>query len=221
MFGLGKSKAQDDRPEIRDVLFGDVPISRWLGSSDSNEEPWPSFRAVKRSLDEDETSSAKQNLQKIIEMPDLESRHYLQSWHFLRSLGINPGSEKEKELLGVVVEVGMPKGVDLVAAYADRHARYFNFSGAAVIWERPDHHLDAAIANVLAAGSTILGVIGPWDKARPAAPPNGQARINLLTPSGLHFGQGPLDTLMKDARGGPVMGAALRLMQELIRLTKK
>jgi hypothetical protein len=51
---------------------------------------------------------------------------------------------------------------------------------------------------------------------RPAAPPTGQVRINLLVPSGLHFGQGPLDALSRDPLGGPVIAAEMQLMQGLI-----
>jgi hypothetical protein len=31
----------------------------------------------------------------------------------------------------------MPSEVDLLAAYADRTARYYNFSGASVVWDHP------------------------------------------------------------------------------------
>jgi hypothetical protein len=41
-------------------------------------------------------------------------------------------------------------------------------------------------------------------------------RINFLTPSGLHFGQAPYQQLASDGLGGPVLAAAVRLMQALI-----
>ena len=44
----------------------------------------------------------------------------------------------------------------------------------------------------------------------------GEVRINFLTPSGLHFGQGPYQNLASDGLGGPVLAAAIRLMQALI-----
>ena len=62
--------------------------------------------------------------------------------------------------------------------------------------------------------------IGPWDGARPAIPPEGHARINLLVPSGLHFGQGPFDALMRDPMGAPVIASAMQLMQQLIAKTE-
>jgi hypothetical protein len=44
----------------------------------------------------------------------------------------------------------------------------------------------------------------------------GEVRINFLTPSGLHFGQGRYQDFASDGLGGPVLAAALRLMQALI-----
>jgi hypothetical protein len=109
---------------------------------------------------------------------------------------------------------------DLVAAYAGHHARYYNFSGAGVIRERPNSLLDAAIDELRRVGATNLRAIGPRKDNRPSAPPTGHARINLLSPNGLHFGQGPLEMLSKDQLGGPVIAASFRLMQEPIKLSK-
>ena len=166
-------------------------------------------------------AGAVEALQRIAGMPQLESRMYLQAWHFLREAGMQPPAEKANELMGVVVEVGMPKGLDLVAGYADHCARYYNFSGAGVVWERPNDTLNEPIDDLLRTGSTVLQSIGPWKGERPAAPRSGEARINLLTPSGLHFGQGPMQALAKDPLAGPLINSAFRLMQALIQQTKK
>lgn len=208
--------------EIRDTLFGDLPITRWLGGLNSEAtEPWMYFRRAKESLDAGDALAASQLLRRILEMQNLESRHYLEAWHILRSLGEFPTQEEGKQLLGVIVEVGMPKGLDLVAAYADHSARYYNHSGAGVVWERPTDQLDATIDELLRAGKNVLAAIGPWREPKPPAPPSGQARVNLLSPAGLHFGQGPMDQIARDRFGGPVFGAAFKLMQELTKLTKR
>ena len=223
MLDFLKRKSVPPQLQIRDALFGDIPLSQLLSISQEilSMEPWASFAHVKELLDAQETQGATQSLRHILEMPQLESRQYLQAWHFLRDLGVNPPQETERELLGVVVEVGMPKGLDLVAAYPDHHARYYNFSGAGVVWERPNEVLDAAIDDLLQVGRSTVDLIGVWKNDRLAAPPNGQARVNLLTPGGLRFGQGPLNILGNDRLGGPVLASAFRLMQELIKLTKK
>lgn len=66
-----------------------------------------------------------------------------------------------------MVEVGMSEGQDFVAIYADQTAYYYNYSGAAVIWLRPDALLDKRINSILAAAGVILPLIGPWKEPRP------------------------------------------------------
>jgi len=215
---LSIGKSAQIRPEIRDTLFGDRPLSEWgnLSSNVPPVEPWNSFRRTENFVNAGDRQAAIETLSHILEMPGLESRHYLQAWHFLRDLGVQPPMAKGKILLGVVFEVGMAEGTDLLAAYPDYHARYYNFSGAGVIWERPNDSMDAAVDNLLRAGSIVLQAIGPWKGKRPPAPSEGKARINLLSPSGLHFGEGPFDVLGKDSLGGPVIKAAFQLMKDLM-----
>jgi len=210
-----------EQPAIRDILFGDLPFSQWPnGSSTSVEdEPWRSFISARDQLDSGNQESAKQTLRQILGMPDLESRHYLQAWHFLRQLGESPAEGDARQLYGVVVEVALDEGLDIVAAYADHTARYLNYSGAAIVWERPNESLDQAIDSLLSAGRMVAAQIGPWEGPRPPAPPKGQLRISMLVPSGLHFGQGPFEALSGDPLGGPVIAAAMQLMQSLITMT--
>ena len=210
-----------EQPAIRDVLFGDLPFSQWPNGSSTSvaDEPWRSFISARDQLDSGNQESAKQTLRQILEMPDLESRHYLQAWHFLRQLGESPAEGDARQLYGVVVEVALDEGLDIVAAYADHTARYLNYSGAAIVWERPNESLDQAIDSLLSAGRMVDAQIGPWEGPRPAAPPKGQLRISMLVPSGLHFGQGPFEALSGDPLGGPVIAAAMQLMQSLITMT--
>jgi len=210
-----------EQPAIRDILFGDLPFSQWPNeaSTSVDGEPWLSFISARDQLDDGNQENAKQTLRRILEMPDLESRHYLQAWHFLRELGESPTDGDTKHLYGVVVEVALDEGLDIVAAYADHTARYLNYSGAAIVWERPDDSLDQAIDSLLSAGRMVAAQIGPGEGPRPPAPPKGQLRINMLVPSGLHFGQGPFEALSGDPLGGPVIVAAMQLMQSLITRT--
>jgi len=210
------TKKKNNGYDIRDTLFGDMPISMWTGNN-SSEEPWVSFQAVEKYLESENTRMAAELLNKIIETPKLESRHYLQAWHFLILLGVNPPEEIAKAVYALIVDETLKQGVDIVAAYADRSARYFNYSGAAVIWEHPDDSLQGEIENLLEAGRKIVHNIGPWENERPGVPPKGQARVSMLTPGGLHFGQAPFNALANDAMGGPIINAATVLMQALIK----
>jgi hypothetical protein len=219
MFNWFKKEKPPKPPEIRDTLFGDRPLSEWPQRDHANAkfEPWSWFVQARSYLEAGNKPSAIAVLQKITEAPALESRHYLQAWSFLRPLGVTPPEAKAKVVYGVVVEVGMDEGLDLLAAYMDHTARYYNYTGAGVIWEAPDHSLNGQIDDLLREGQTVVYQIGPWEEARPAPPPHGYVRLSMLTPSGLHFGQGDFGVLANDPMGGPLITAATTLMQSLIK----
>jgi hypothetical protein len=50
---------------------------------------------------------------------DIEARHVLQAWTFLRQAGVAPDPEHAKDVLGVVVSVPVRDGHDVLAAYRD------------------------------------------------------------------------------------------------------
>lgn len=207
-------------PEIRDTLFGDLSMDWWPQETNGveNAEPWRSFIAARDAVAAGRTDEAVRLWRQITSQPGLESRHYAQAWHFLRSQGVQPSPAEGKRLLGVILEVAMPDGVDLLAAYPEGTARYYNFSGAGVVWERPNDSLDPAIRRLLDAGQRVLNAIGPWDKPRLPAPQGDTIRLNFLAPSGLHFGQGPFGMLSQDAMARPVIDAGTALMQALVNL---
>jgi hypothetical protein len=199
-------------------LFGDLPLDAWPAASfaQSLEEPWITFAAAREVLAAGRRGEAIDLWRAITEMPNLESRHYAQAWDFLRGQGVQPPPEIAKRMLGIVVEVAMKDGLDLLAAYPDHTARYFSFSGRAVIWEHPDGSLNAFIDALLNAAKPVLQAIAPWPNARPAGPPAGHVRINLLSPSGLHFGQGPIEVIGADPFAKPTFDAAKALLQQLV-----
>jgi hypothetical protein len=204
---------------LRDTLFGDLPLDVWAGTNTpTSPAPWNLFAKSRDNLAAGRTGDAIDNWRKVLSTPGLESRHYLQAWHFLRGHNTSPTPNHAKDILGVIVEVGMPEGLDLLAAYPDHSARYYNYSGAGVIWEHPDSSLNKPINALLSAAAAVVSRIGPWDKPRPAPPPPDQVRLNFLTPSGLHFGQAAITTMQQDPLGGPTFAAATQLM---IAMTKK
>lgn len=72
-------------PEFRDVLFGDLPHTQWLGTDgDPEAEPWRTFIRAGAHLDAGRHKDAAGELRRVLAMPGLESRHYLQAWRFLR-----------------------------------------------------------------------------------------------------------------------------------------
>ena len=217
---FGKKKEPTPNP-IRETLFGDMPSEEWPRDDASAEIfPWSAFVSARSHLAAGRKSDAIACWRQILQQSGLESRQYLQAWHFLRQQGEQPPPEIARQVLGVVVEVPMREGLDMLAAYSDHTARYYNYSGAAVIWEHPDASLDPGIDQLLEASRQVVARIGPWEGARPAPPPFGSARLSFLTPSGLHFGQGPMNALANDPLGGRVLNLASGLMSALIAKTK-
>src|SRR5512134_2613415 len=116
MFELRKH-AETDFAEIRKVLFGDVPLSDWK-STDKNAgliEPWSSFEAVRLAVARGDSGGAVNLLRRVVAMPELESRQYLQAWHFLREYGVQPPPDEAKRVRGVVLEVCLSDGFDTLA----------------------------------------------------------------------------------------------------------
>lgn len=199
---------------FRELLFGDVPLSDWAGTADV--EPWASFQKSAEDLTRKDAAAARDALSSVLALPGLESRHYLQAWSVMRSLGVVPPPEEAKRVLGVVVDVPVDKGADTLAAYADRSARYLNHDGSSIVWDDggTEAIIDARVGAFLDAGRTLVAMIGPWSGERPPLA-RGQARISILTPSGLHFGQGPLEALSRDPLAAPVFNTGTALIVAL------
>lgn len=153
-------------------------------------------------------------LLRIVKEPQYESRQKILAYNELLRMGIKP---ERNELLGVIVEVGLDHGVDVLAAYRDNTARYINYSGKMVIWEnRIDQGINNKIAELIQKGEQVIIRIGPWDKKRLPPPKKGDARLSFLVSDGLYFGQGPFGILSKDPLGGAVLKASSELMKMLI-----
>jgi hypothetical protein len=208
--------------DIREVLFGDEPLERVASYAQGLEgdNPWAHFATASQRLAAGDTSGAITALKKILKMRNQEARVYLQAWHCLRALGQFPPQDQAREIQGLVVEVALERGLDIVAAYVDGSTRYFNFSGAAIVWDVQDAEIDNMVSELLTVGQGLVDVSEPWDGPRPPAPAIGWARINALTFGGLHFGQGTFSAVSQDGLGGLALRGAFDLMQALIAKVK-
>ncbi len=201
---------------FKEMLFGDVPLENW--GANATGVPWTWFAEARAALAEGDRERAARSLARVAFTEGLESRQHLQAWHALRQLGMRPQAQDAKRVLGVVVEMPMDQGFDILACYQDSTARYLNHAGRIAIIESPLAPITPLIAQVLEASQRVVNAIGPHEGPRPAGPAMGQARLSFLTPSGLHFGQAGAEVLFKDAMAGPVLAAATRLLQAIIKL---
>jgi hypothetical protein len=209
MFGLFKKK-KPEPSALYDTLFGDVPLaqSQWNGAS--------TFDEVRALLERKDKPRAQQRLQELLADARLESRQHLQAWHFLRELDVQPGAAEARQVLGVVLEVALENGNDTLAAYRDGSARLSSHSGKQLVWESRDPQVDAIVDQLLGAGQPLAENIPPWTEPRRAPPTNGSVRVSVLTPSGLHFGEGPFAALARDPLASPIITTGAKLMGALI-----
>lgn len=155
-----------------------------------------------------------EQLEKLADDTSQESRIRLLALHQLRKAG---RVSHNKEILGVVVEVALRDGLDVLAAYADGTARFLHHTGRVIIWEDNSNTETRQLIDQLFAESVkVVAQIGPWHQPRRPAPAAGMARISFLVADGLYFGEAPINHLFADPLAAPALQAATALMQWLI-----
>jgi hypothetical protein len=202
---------------LRETLFGDMPLDQWARDTAAEGTfPWSAFAKARAHLATGKRDSAVECWREVVRHPAMDTRHYLQAWHFLARHGHPPAPEVARRVLGVVVEVALPEGLDVLAAYADHTARYHGHAGSAAVWERPDTSLDAAIQELLRAASVTVAGLSPWAGERAPAPNPGYVHLSFLTPGGLHVVQAPWSELSRDPLAARVLQDATTLMTALL-----
>jgi len=156
--------------------------------------------------------SSNDDLQKVIENTN-ESRIKILAYNKLLKNGVKP---KIKELLAVIVELGLDNGLDVLASFKDGTARYINQTGRMLIWETRDTVSDKLTDELFLKSSQVVDKIGPWDQPRRPYPAKGNARITFLVSDGLYFGEAPINVFFTEPLASPALMAATALMKYLV-----
>lgn len=173
-------------------------------STGASEYPWNILFANNPGIEQLKAITADETLQ---------SRHKILAFNLLAAIG---EPTENKQLLGVIVEVDLPGGLDVIAAFRDGTARYINYSGKLIVWETETSESAKLIKQLFDNSQEVVNRIGPWGKERLPFPANNKVRLSFLVSDGLYFGEGPFDFLQKDQMGGPVISSAAALMNFLI-----
>jgi hypothetical protein len=144
-----------------------------------------------------------------------ESRIRALAFNWLRR---NGHDVPKRGLLGTIVEVPLERGLDTLAAFADGGARYIHQTGQFTVFDGAYPPIQPVIATLLGASRKVVDQIGPWEKPRLGPPKPGNIRMTFLVSDGLYFGEGKSDELMRDPLGGPVIQAAVKLLQACVAL---
>lgn len=189
--------------KVYNLLFcDDIELFRYNNATD-HDYPWDIL------LQQEADTVA---LQQVMADTRLESRIKILAANRLMRAGIHP----EKELLGVIAEVSLPGGLDVLASFKDGTARYINHAEGMIVWEVPDAMSTDITHNIFTHAAAVVEKIGPWDKKRLPFPPAGTVRLSFLVTDGLYFGQAPANMFFNDAMAGPVLNAASRFMVYLM-----
>jgi hypothetical protein len=191
---------------LYNLLFCDnVDLLRNAGEpAGVQEEPWLTLLAR-------EPSEAA--LRRLADGWSDESRVRALAFNRLRAIG---AAVAPKILLGVIVEVPVRQGLDVLAAYADGRVRYLNHAGKASIFEGGPVVVETLARELVVAALPLVQRIGAWDRARLPPPRAGRVRITFLVSDGLYFGEGPFEELRADPLGGAVLGKAIELLDAVV-----
>jgi len=153
-------------------------------------------------------------LRTIAESEANEARVRALAFNRLRASGV---SVPAKILLGVIIEVPLEQGLDVLAAFAEGGVRYLNQSGKVAIFEGQGHPVAVLAKELIEVSQPIVNQIGPWDKER-LPPSQVNVRMSFLVSDGLYFGEGPFEALQGDALGGSLLAKATQLVQRVVEL---
>jgi hypothetical protein len=146
-----------------------------------------------------------------------EGRNRMWAYNLLTSKGepVPPGI-----LLGVIVEVAMDKGLDVLAAFSDGSVRYINHTETMGFIEGNPPQIREQVRVLLKISRFVVQQIGPWTQARLPPPPRGEVRATFLVSDGLYFGQGQYEQLRNDEMGGLVITAAELLLEAVVAMNR-
>src|SRR5215467_7438817 len=137
-----KPYSNDAINKIYDLLFcDDIEL---YNETSSNDYPWNILFEVEASKDD---------LQKIVDDPDLETRPKILAANRLLKQGI---TTDERRIFGVIIEVGLEEGLDVLAAYEDGTARYLNHSEKMIVWESKTKESNEIVVELFLAARTVV-----------------------------------------------------------------
>lgn len=204
-FGLFSKQSNDPYKDeainqIYELLFCDNLEKYQNANDDKTQHPWNLLFS----------ESTDKQLTELLSSTETESRVKILAHHKLKN------SLTKKDLLGVIIEVSLPQGLDVLAAYSDGTARYINHTGKLIVWETKTKESTQLIKSLFKSSENVVSQIGPWEGSRLSYPEKGNARLSFLVSNQLYFGEGSLDVLSADPMGSAVLNDGTKLMEYLI-----
>jgi hypothetical protein len=152
----------------------------------------------------------------IAEDQDEESRIRALAYNWLRA---HNETVPAGIVLGVIVEISVDHGVDVLAAYADGRVRYINHTGAMSLFEGVPPEIAAGAKAVVASAEDAGGLFKPLQGDRTA--PTRDLRFTILAADGLHTAQGSWKEIGSEPKLDQILNNTIRLLQLVVKTAVK
>jgi len=205
-----------DVARFTELLFCDQTLDDLLTSLDEDPASGGAWMLLSKSAEhmrQGEVERAAEVLLEVVANPKMETRILLWSWAALRCLGSQPKSPQVDDIKGVVIQVPMESGVDVLAAYADGTARYVNHGGKVIVWEITDATIAAIIRKLLESCTALRGVVVGASANHSI---KDLVRVTLLTFNGNRFAEVSTQSLASSPIN-QVLSVGAELMAHLIK----
>ncbi len=116
---------------------------------------------------------------------------------------------------GVLLEVPLSEGLEVLAAYADGAVRYLDGKGRATVYDRGPSQVRTLAACAVRQAQARATRLPLWGRPRLPPPVSGDVRISVLGSDGLRFVQGPFAILQDDVDTAALIRSAVRLLRLL------
>jgi len=163
---------------------------------------------------------AKAEMHRVAEMQSGDSLVTLWAWNTLRAWGQSPDDGIAQKVLGVVMEVGLDNGTDVIAAYEDGTSRYVSRKGSMIIWDDHGDHNNDLARKIVAAAQAIVDQL-PVSTAD-AATTTGSVQFSVLTVGGIRGVTAPMNELSRAASPlSSLFNASKELLISLIKTVEE
>ena len=163
---------------------------------------------------------AKMELRRVADMQNVDSLITLWAWNVLQDWGQQPDDDLAQKVLGVVMEVGLDKGIDVMAAYNDGTSRYVSRTGSMIAWDDHGDLNNDLARKIVAAAQTIVNQL-PASTAD-AATTTGNVQFSVLTIGGIRGITAPMNELSRAASPlSSLFNASKELLISLIKTVEE
>ena len=180
---------------LRELLFADLPAAQARSVFANAGDAGRTLVALADAADRRDAAAAQAALASAPAW-NTDTRLHLQAWSLARDAGVSAGDDA-KDVLGVVVDMGLEEGLDTLAGFADGSARYLNHSGSAIVWEVPDMAIGQLVRQLLDAAAIVVVMGAPLEGDRLPPPSRGHTMLSVLTRGGIYIGAGPIESITR------------------------